>query len=114
MREQSTHGQRWLRDDPCRATSCARPHTQDFFFCKSLTGGEERMCTSSWTMRDGLEALVRITRARDYPTVETCMPYSPVRGRAPEVLRGLVVAAISRSSCRQAGCAAAHQPNVMQ
>ena len=56
--------------------------SQDFFFCKSLPAGEERKCSSSWTMRGGLEALVQITRDKKYPTVEVCMPYNPVGGQA--------------------------------
>lgn len=49
----------------------------DFFFCKSLPRGEERQCTSSWNMRDGLRALVDMIDGKRYPTTDTCLPYDP-------------------------------------
>jgi hypothetical protein len=49
---------------------------QDFFFCKTAAPGEERSCTSSWTIYEAVQALVRITAAgnTNYPVVEKCLP----------------------------------------
>ncbi|WIA37148.1 hypothetical protein OEZ86_014109 [Tetradesmus obliquus] len=50
---------------------------QDFFFCKSVSQGEERTCSSSWSMRQGIEALVAISVAGKHPVIEDCMPWNP-------------------------------------
>uniref|UniRef100_A0A383WDA4 Peptidase C1A papain C-terminal domain-containing protein n=1 Tax=Tetradesmus obliquus TaxID=3088 RepID=A0A383WDA4_TETOB len=50
---------------------------QDFFFCKSVSQGEERTCSSSWSMRQGIEALVAMSVAGKYPVIEDCMPWNP-------------------------------------
>jgi hypothetical protein len=46
----------------------------DFFFCKAVAPGEERSCTSSWTVFEAVQALVRTTNSRMYPVTERCMP----------------------------------------
>jgi hypothetical protein len=46
----------------------------DFFFCKTVAPGEERSCTSSWTVYEAVQALVRTTNSRIYPVTERCMP----------------------------------------
>lgn len=50
---------------------------QDFFFCKSVSPGEERTCSSSWSMKDGVDALVSLQFAKRYPVTESCMPWDP-------------------------------------
>jgi hypothetical protein len=47
---------------------------QDFFFCKTVAHGEERSCTSSWTIAEAVQALVDVTNKKQYPLLERCMP----------------------------------------
>lgn len=56
--------------------TCA-PHVQDFLFCRTLEPGEERTCSSSWSMRAGVQAFIDLTRKNQYPVLEACMPYQP-------------------------------------
>jgi hypothetical protein len=54
------------------ASSALSEH--EFFFCKTVALGEERGCTSSWTIYEAVQALVRTTNSKIYPLTERCMP----------------------------------------
>lgn len=56
---------------------CCSISKHDFFFCKTASPGEERTCASSWTMRQGIEALVYLQFAERYPVTERCKPWNP-------------------------------------
>eukprot|EP00878_Enallax_costatus_P014857 GHUV01015552.1.p2 GENE.GHUV01015552.1~~GHUV01015552.1.p2 ORF type:complete len:244 (+),score=35.84 GHUV01015552.1:2153-2884(+) len=50
----------------------------DFYWCQSVADGEERSCTSSWTVKAGVQAWVQLTNDHKYPATERCMPYKPL------------------------------------
>eukprot|EP00775_Hariotina_reticulata_P012121 gene12121-12260_t len=51
---------------------------QDFYFCKSVSGGpEERTCSSSWAFKPALDSFISLINAKNYPVTEQCMQYDP-------------------------------------
>ena len=47
------------------------------FFCKSKDAGEQRTCSSTWTLLGGIQALVALQQRGTYPVLESCCPYAP-------------------------------------
>ncbi|KAI8467901.1 MAG: hypothetical protein J3K34DRAFT_523368 [Monoraphidium minutum] len=50
---------------------------QDFFFCLSVEPGQERTCGTSWSIKAGMAAWVRLAREGRYPVLKRCLPYTP-------------------------------------
>eukprot|EP00878_Enallax_costatus_P023439 GHUV01024932.1.p1 GENE.GHUV01024932.1~~GHUV01024932.1.p1 ORF type:complete len:287 (+),score=19.82 GHUV01024932.1:132-992(+) len=50
---------------------------QDFFFCKAVGDNEDRTCTSSWGMLDGVQTWATLDHNNKYPVMDYCMKYDP-------------------------------------
>ncbi|KIY97193.1 hypothetical protein MNEG_10771 [Monoraphidium neglectum] len=50
---------------------------QDFYWCKGTEPGQERSCSTNWSIKSGIITWVELTRAGKYPVSERCLPYNP-------------------------------------
>jgi hypothetical protein len=47
----------------------------DFFFCKATFGtAEERQCSNTWTILEGVNAWCEVHKRQSYVVLDTCMP----------------------------------------
>jgi hypothetical protein len=63
---------------------------QDFYFCKASTPEFEPSCFSTWSLKEGLWAWIRLANEGNYITNERCLPFQPssptsCRGKCSEV-----------------------------
>jgi hypothetical protein len=49
----------------------------DFYWCKGTEPGQERSCSTNWSIKSGIITWVELTRAGKYPVSERCLPYNP-------------------------------------